>query len=63
MFLIGWITGVVTVFLFFLYVALKPKGKFVYAKDEQEAIDLIMRMLNSNQEIRDSVKQRLNACD
>ncbi len=63
MFLLGWVVGVLSVFLFAVSLHRKNKGTFGYPKSAQEAADKMMTMLNADSEVREAVKNRLNVSD
>lgn len=63
MFLLGLIFGVLSMFALMFWTAYKKKGVIGYAKTPKEAADMVMGMLNANQEVRNDVKNRLNASD
>ena len=63
MFILGWIIGVLSMFVCMVWIASKKKGVIGYTKNAKEAADMMMNMLNSNKDVRDDVKNRLNASD
>jgi len=63
MFLLGWVVGFVSMLVLMFWTAYKKKGVIGYAKTPKEAADMVMGMLNANQEVRNDVKNRLNASD
>lgn len=63
MFLLGWVVGFASMLVLMFWIAYKKKGVIGYAKTPKEAADMVMGMLNANQEVRNDVKNRLNASD
>lgn len=63
MFIFGFIVGFLSMLVLMFWTAYKNKGVIGYAKTPKEAADMVMGMLNANQEVRNDVKNRLNASD
>jgi len=63
MFILGWIVGILSMFVWMVWIANKKKGVIGYAKNAKEAADMMMTMLNANKEVRDDVKNRLDVSD
>ena len=63
MFIFGWVVGFLSMVVVMMFVARKKKGVIGYAKNAQEAADMMMAMLNANKEVREDVKNRLGASD